>query len=380
MSTDSFTEVTSQGWLSRIGNSIKGILFGLVLILGAIIILFWNEGRTIERMLSLEEGSAAVIEINANAVLAGNNGKLVHLTHMLSATDLLYDTEFNVQVHGLRLQRKVQMYQWVEKTQATTKKEVGGSETTTTQYSYEKEWMSYLVVSNSFKKPLGHENINTNMFIKKDIIAQDARVGDLGVTNYMIEDLSSLERFVLDINQTLPIITDKNIVFNNGEFYVGQNPSIPELGDQKVSYFILREHLVSIVAEQSGPYLSKYETAAGGTISIISKGAVSAKVMFKQAQDKNNLMKWIFRAAGVAMMIFGLYLIMAPLTVVADVLPFLGNLARAGTGSIAFLLGSMLSLIIISIAWIYYRPLIALALLTVAAVLAWLVKFKIKKV
>ncbi len=41
---DSYTEVTSQNWFSRIGESIKGILFGIIIIPVTIILLWWNEG------------------------------------------------------------------------------------------------------------------------------------------------------------------------------------------------------------------------------------------------------------------------------------------------------------------------------------------------
>ncbi len=56
MDNDSFTEVSSQGWFSRIGDSIKGILFGIFLFIAAFPLLWWNEGRSVERYNSLKEG------------------------------------------------------------------------------------------------------------------------------------------------------------------------------------------------------------------------------------------------------------------------------------------------------------------------------------
>ena len=47
--TDSFTETTTKSWGSRIGESIKGVLFGLAFTVGACVLLFWNEGREIGR-------------------------------------------------------------------------------------------------------------------------------------------------------------------------------------------------------------------------------------------------------------------------------------------------------------------------------------------
>ena len=45
---DTFTEVTSRSWISRIGQSIVGVLIGLVMVIASIVVLFWNEGRAIQ--------------------------------------------------------------------------------------------------------------------------------------------------------------------------------------------------------------------------------------------------------------------------------------------------------------------------------------------
>ena len=64
----------------------------------------------------------------------------------------------------------------------------------------------------------------------------------------------------------------------------------------------------------------------------------------------------------------------APLSVIADVLPFLGTLVGWGTGAVSFVLALIISLIIIAVAWLYYRPILAGSLLAAAAVLlVWMV-------
>ena len=49
MSEDTFNEITSESWLSRIGGAIKGVVIGLVLFIAAFPFLFWNEGRAVKR-------------------------------------------------------------------------------------------------------------------------------------------------------------------------------------------------------------------------------------------------------------------------------------------------------------------------------------------
>ena len=66
------------------------------------------------------------------------------------------------------------------------------------------------------------------------------------------------------------------------------------------------------------------------------------------------------------MMFFGFSAIFRPLSVIADVLPIAGTIVGAGTGLVALLLTIPISLVIIAIAWIFYRPLVGIPLVIVA--------------
>ena len=79
---DSFTQISSQSWFSRIIESIKGILVGAVLCLIAVGVLFWNEGRAVKRSRDLAEGAGLVVPVNAAAVGVSLEGRwpLIALT------------------------------------------------------------------------------------------------------------------------------------------------------------------------------------------------------------------------------------------------------------------------------------------------------------
>jgi hypothetical protein len=64
--TDTYTETTTKGWSTRIGESIKGILFGIVLIGLSCMLLFWNEGRAVQTTKSLNEGAGLVVDAAAD--------------------------------------------------------------------------------------------------------------------------------------------------------------------------------------------------------------------------------------------------------------------------------------------------------------------------
>ena len=116
--SDQFTEVTTQGWLQRIGGGFVAALIGLILVPVSIVVLYWNEGRAVDAIRALNRGAAAIVEVNATAVDPQANGKLVHVSGMMQPTTPARDPVFGVTGDGLlRLSRTVAMYQWKEEIQ-----------------------------------------------------------------------------------------------------------------------------------------------------------------------------------------------------------------------------------------------------------------------
>jgi len=60
---DQFTETTRTSYGANIGNSLKGILFGLILIVGSIILLWWNENRSVNQADALNEMNAKIVTL-----------------------------------------------------------------------------------------------------------------------------------------------------------------------------------------------------------------------------------------------------------------------------------------------------------------------------
>src|SRR5216684_5777850 len=102
---DSFTEVTGESWFGRLFDSIKSVLFGLLLFFVSFIVLFWNEGRAVHTARSLEEGAAVVVSAAADAVNPSNDGKLVHVSGEATTTETLSDADFGVSAPAIRLER-----------------------------------------------------------------------------------------------------------------------------------------------------------------------------------------------------------------------------------------------------------------------------------
>ncbi|CAK8725197.1 Inner membrane protein [Candidatus Electrothrix laxa] len=378
MSDDSFTEVTNQSWLSRIGGAIKGIIFGFILFIIAFPLLFWNEGRAVKTYKTLTEGNGAVISVLADQVDFNNEGKLIHLTGKATTEDILTDSVFGVSDNVLRLRRNVEMYQWQESSESETKKKLGGGTETVTTYSYSKGWEDNVISSSSFKKPEGHENPGSMPYVAEEQTASRVTLGAFTLSSSQVNRINQFEPLSIGSDTRQQENLDSRMTRQANGFYLGENPASPQVGDVRIQFESVAPTEVSIVAQQNSGGLRAYHAQAGGDIELLQIGTHTAEAMFQKAQNDNTVLTWVLRTAGFFLMMIGLSMIFKVFSVLADVLPFLGSVVEAGTGFIAFLLAGVLSLITIAVAWIVFRPLLGIILLVIAVGLIVLIGGKIK--
>ena len=150
------------------------------------------------------------------------------------------------------------------------------------------------------------------------------------------------------------------------EFYLGADPANPEIGDEKISFTVLRPGTVSIVAAQTKHSFASYTTQNGREIELVETGSVPAPQMFAHAQAANRTLTWILRAVGFGAMFFGGLLLLGPISALAHILPFLGSLVEIGFAIVAFFISAIVWILVIATAWIVYRPILGVALIVAA--------------
>jgi hypothetical protein len=157
----------------------------------------------------------------------------------------------------------------------------------------------------------------------------------------------------------------------DGRLYFGTDPSSPRIGDLRISYKLAPAGPTSVIGRQAGSDFSDYQTQAGDRLLMASAGIRSAADMFKQAEAENRILTWILRFVGALLMFIGFGLILRPLVVVADVVPFIGNILGAGAGLVSLVLTAVLAPLVIAIAWFWYRPLVSLAVIAGGLVIGY---------
>jgi hypothetical protein len=375
---DSYTEVTSQSWFGRIGDSIKGIFFGLLFFAGAFFLLFWNEGRTINRYRTLKEGEGAVTPISSTSVDPSDELKLVYISGPATTDETLVDSEFGVSAPAIKIIRNVKMYQWEENKNSTTRKTLGGGSTTETTYSYQKAWADHSINSGQFKHPEGHENPSAMSFAPQTFSAHKVTLGAFTLSDSLVAKMNKREKLALD-GTSLPSSLAARAKAYDGGYYIGTDSNHPIVGDSRISFEIVRPSEVSIVSQQVRDTFAPYITKAGGTIELLETGVFPQEQMFKQAESENQMWAWILRGAGLLIMWIGLVLVLKPISVLADVVPLFGTIAEAGAAFIAFVISVACSITTIAVAWFSYRPMVSYPLIALSVLCLFLFKFRRKK-
>ena len=368
---DSFTETTSESWFGRLGNSIKSVLFGFVLFIAAFPVLWMNEGCSARTAAGLYEFKKLVVTVPADKVAQANDKKPVHVTAKATTEETLTDAEFEISAEkAIHLQREVEMFQWVEHKDEDKKKKVGGGTETVTTYDYKKEWSTSTEDSSNFKVSEGHENPDMPIHGTHQT-AEVVKFGAFTLPGGLKTDLNNYEKLPAEkAPANLPeAIATRTVYTNDGIFYIGDDPSNPQIGDLRISFNVVKPADASVAAQQVGDSFEPWKSKTDTEIYRLMYGTKSSDEMVQQMLSENSMMTWIFRFVGFLMMTFGIAAIFNPLVVVADVIPILGDFLQGGILLFAGVIGAALSMITIGIAWLFYRPLYGIIFIIVAVAL-----------
>ena len=428
-----YTETTSKSWFSRLGSAFKGIAFGIALIIAGTVLLWWNEGSFVATGDALREAQGVTQELGDISRLdASKNGQLVHAAGPVETNDILEDPIFGLSINAIRLERTVEFYQWTEQSQSETKQKLGGGEETVTTYTYSARWTSSPVDSSQFKDPKAREeNRNAILAPMQNLKVQATNVtfGAYRLPEFLIGSISGAvplnanlsEAAIAKLNRELAAVRGVSppkpsaaaqtaeqelwqiygggaatenmestqaptqaapqgaaqmVHVSGNTVFLGASTTTPQIGDVRVSFKETRPGTVSILAKLNGDTFEQYRASNNKTVSQLAMGTHSLENMYGSAHSSNATTTWILRLVGALLVCFGLGMVMAPLSVLVSVIPLLGDIVGAGTGLVSMLLGLAWSLVIISIAWLRFRPVIGIAMLVVAGAFVALLYFK----
>lgn len=365
-----YTVRTTRGFGENIKSSLTAALLGVMMFVGSFFLLSWNEGNSVKTHAALDWAEANLVSTTASPLDRAQEGKVVYVTGKATAPEQLSDSEFGVSGTGLlRLKRKVEMYQWEEKTTTQTREKIGGGTETTTDYKYTKTWS---------EQPINSANFHMASQFKNPVMPAESKVFDAeGAT---LGDYHLSRRVLLEMDefsQTLTPTASPGYQLNGSELFKGNNAQDPQVGDLRIAFTAVPAGAVSIIGKQNGAEIAPARAPTGRDVLLVENNMVEAAVMFENAHKQQTTLTWVLRGVGFIAMWLGLRFIMMPLSALMGVLPLLRWLFDFGAGIIAFGLALILSAGTIAVAWLAYRPLFSAVLFGGAAVVAigsWMLK------
>ena len=354
-----YTETTRTSYGKRLGGSLGGIFTGLIMFILGTVLVWWNEGRAVKRDKLLKEAQGAVVEMaDITSMDPALEGKLVHATGLANTTDSLFDSQYKLGARAIAMSREVEYYQWVEHSQTETKDKLGGAQETTTTYTYDLQWTGSPVLSSNFHDP----EYKGKNFVREQVesyvhYAQNVDFGAYKLNESQIRSIGGWS--------PLPASDTASVI------YIGKDPSRPEVGDVRISFQKVLPAQVSLIAAVSGNSFVPYKAKSGKTFSALSMGDVSQEEMFESEHATNKMLLWLFRILGFFVILMGLRSMTSILETLFKVVPFLANIIGWGLGLVCGLVAFVWTLIVAALAWITYRPVIAITLLVLAGVAIW---------
>ena len=352
--------------MKKIGQSFGGIVGGLIFIVIAVILLWWNEGNNVRNLKTTSEMSKTYIDISSDSINPNNEGKLVATYGKLLNEEELFDTLFDVKVVTPLLKRVVEVYQWKEESETDEDGE---------KYNYTKVWSSELIDSGSFHES-NHINPTTKPYQDEEFTSTNVKVGAFDLSVDQIKSLST-KGTVSEFNQEK--ISELDYTIYGSYLTNSANLNSPQIGDVRISFEYNNSTDVSILAVQTGNTFTDFVSSSEKRINRVMDGVHSGAEMIDVIKTENRMLKWMLRIVGIILCIGGFSAILKPISTITGFIPIVGNAVGAVVFVVSLLCGLALSLIVIAIAWIRFRPLLGIGLLVVALILVFLLVTKLKK-
>ena len=370
MSEDSIKEVTTHSFGENVKNSFGGIIIGILLFVASIMVLWTNEGNLAKQNKIAKFVCENAIPVEVTTVDKANDNKLISTSGEAVTEVSLTDGILTVP-NALVLERKVEMYQWRENQNTDSETKMGGSTTDVTTYSYEKVWSDSAIDSSDF-----HSKSHANPPFTIKSARYNAKTGKFGDYNLKETQTSALHHLTdyTDLPQNPQYKTFDSY------YYRGNDINDPKIGDVRISYsYIPSGTQLSVIGMQRTDKTITPMVSKLGRIYIQYDGLLSQDEMIEKYRQGNVFTRNIVRFLGFILMYIGLNMILKPLSVVLSFIPIFEKIVSAITGGLVLLISAILSLTIIAVSWLFYRPFFSICLFVIVAGLVICLKKVLKK-
>ncbi len=324
-------------------------ILGFIILIASIFALFINEHNYVNAIKIANFAEKNAIIVSANDLNPSNDNKLIFTNGSAYSQELLTDSIVRIP-NAIALFRDTEIYQWEEIRKHRDNNKIS--------YTYRKTWSKNLINSDNFESS-AYKNPKKMKYEPKNIYAHNIGLGKFYLSEEIIKNINSISKIT-----QLPY--NSNFKIYNGFYFTGNDYDNPKIGDQKLSYSYIPSGIkLSIIAKQSGNHLENMNSKYGD-FSIVMNGEKDLKTMISDYKKNLTNNTWLIRGISLLFLFLGLNLIIQPIVNLGNTIPILGELTQMAAFASTLIITIALGTLIISLAWLLFRPEIAIPLIIIS--------------
>ena len=417
VSTNNFlaktTDLQTVSESSSSGDSaISGPVFGSLFFIFSLILLWYNEKGYVTTCHRLKEELLECADLDPYNISTENNGHLVYLKSSTSCDDILKDNQFPAveSFNAIKLLRTVEKYQWKEERHEDKDHHV--------HYDYTEIWDEKPHDSAAF-----HESgrVNTGRFfcLSEKFVAKEVHIGCYKLS----EELKEMAKNITTIIPTEEIIRSaaghiqlmakeagKEFIIQDDYIYICQGTCRILNGDLRIKFSEIKCGPTTIVGQlEDNSFIhhqiesavredrlagysndicddrrgwcnnccfmlcrlaSQMTTPIKEILWLFEKDIATKEDVFEEVTKEHQKMRNIIRGVGWVLSWVGIWIFFGPIVYLLSIFPLIGGLLStlASWAALLFglIVGTVTSVMVICIAWLFYRPLISLGLILIS--------------
>lgn len=300
---------------ARVAQSIKVLIGCLVggplLLLGGLFLLNFSENWVAQEVLALDAGQRRAVAADFEKLNPALEGKLVCVSGTTIIAGPVRDELSGIEVDGVRLERVVEMLQWVAVSNPFNKFET----------EWRTEWRTFVVDSTKFKPHEGHHN--PNYFPVQSATKHHPQIefGAYQLSASQVNRIPATELRTLTADEAAALSANLMLEghLTTGEFHLPvavwlekirasehahklnpafePDPPVPgqsAIGDIRIRYEFARPGELTVVAQQAGNTLRRYPTTTG-ELELVAVGKHDIAAMFGNERADYGYAAWFMR-------------------------------------------------------------------------------------
>jgi len=344
---------------------------GLPSLLAGIALLMWNEYHQVHVARLFDEAEQSLTALtDTMRVDPALDRKMVYFDAWALVGDSVCDPLYGVGGDLLAVERKVEYHQWVQHQTSEEYVDRDGERQKRIRYYYLHEWCDKPVDSEKFHGDAGkrYRNFVLTDVTSTRVYSRGAHIGPYELSHELIDSaFAAPEGSVpFDPDDAMFQAAIDSTTYHGAvrcsllgdTLYYGDRPYSSIVGDVRVIFKFYPACHAWVMAQQYGQQLRPFRASDGYwfTFFRFSADQFDPDSVFDQERWGQKMLCWTLRVMGWLLIVLGIKGIFSWVVGLFRWIPIIGPVFKLGLGAVAWVMGTIIALLTIGLAFVMVRP------------------------